>query len=67
MPKLQSPTVDELRDLIASAGWTQVEAAELVGSTRRTLQDWLAGIAPMHPGLWELMRLKGRQALRKRP
>lgn len=33
-------------------------AAALIHSTLRTWQDWEAGVARMHPGLWELFCLK---------
>ena len=54
-----------LKALRAAAGWTQEECAAQVHSTRRTLQDWEAGIAPMHPGLWELLHIKERRAVKK--
>lgn len=42
-----------------SAGLTQEQAAELVhAGGRRTWQDWERGVARMHPGLWELFRIK---------
>jgi len=53
-----------LKVLRASAGWTQEECAAAIHSTRRTLQDWEAGIAAMHPGLWELLNIKARKARR---
>lgn len=53
-----------LKTLRSSAGWTQEECASAIHSTRRTLQDWEAGIAAMHPGLWELLNIKARQARR---
>ena len=62
MPPAFSPAA--LKALRKSAGLTQVQAAELIYSTRRTLQDWEAGIAPMHPGLWELLNIKTRKARR---
>ncbi len=61
---LSSPSPEALRSLRLAAGWTQEECAAKVGSTRRTLQDWEAGIAAMHPGLWELLNIKARKARR---
>ncbi|OYY34769.1 helix-turn-helix transcriptional regulator [Polaromonas sp. 35-63-35] len=52
---------EALQTLRKSAGWTQEECAAQVSSTRRTLQDWEAGIAAMHPGLWELLNIKARR------
>lgn len=54
-----------LKSLRAAAGLTQVQAAELIYSTRRTLQDHEAGIAPMHQGLWELLNIKAARRLRE--
>lgn len=57
-----SPTPAEVRAERAAAGLTQVEAAALVHATLKTWQGWEAGTAPsaraMHPGLWELFRIK---------
>lgn len=52
------PKPDEIRSARESAGLSQSAAAELIYSTLRTWQDWEAGIARMHPGLWELFRIK---------
>ena len=41
-----------------AAGLTQTQAAQLVRSTLRTWQQWEAGDRRMHPGLWELFRIK---------
>jgi putative transcriptional regulator len=53
-----SPAPDTIREARKSAGLTQTAAAELAHSTMRTWQDWEAGKAHMHPGLWELFILK---------
>ena len=53
-------------DIIAArkaAGLTQTQAAHLVHGTLRAWQGWEApdsqpGARRMHPGLWELFRLK---------
>lgn len=55
---MTSPTPEEIRQARESAGLSQPAAAALIHSTRRTWQDWEAGIAKMHPGLWELFCLK---------
>ena len=53
-----SPTQQDIRDARADSGLSQAGAAALIYSTRRTWQDWEAGVASMHPGLWELFELK---------
>lgn len=58
MSKVESPTPDEIRAARKASGLSQTAAAELIYSTLRTWQDWEAGKAHMHPGLWELFRQK---------
>lgn len=41
-----------------AAGLTQTEAAKLIHGTMRAWQDWEGGQRRMHPGLWELFRIK---------
>jgi putative transcriptional regulator len=53
-----SPSPGAIRSRRAAAGLTQKAAAALIHSSKRTWQDWEAGIARMHPGLWELFLLK---------
>lgn len=55
---MTSPTPDEIKERRSAAKLTQAAAADLIYTPRRTWQDWEAGIAPMHPGLWELWQLK---------
>ena len=62
MFKKASPTQQEIRDARAISGLSQAGAAALIYSTRRTWQDWEAGVASMHPGLWELFELKRPEA-----
>jgi len=50
----RSPSPGEIRSRRTAAGLTQTAAAALIHSSKRTWQDWEAGIARMHPGLWEL-------------
>jgi DNA-binding transcriptional regulator YiaG len=54
----RNPTHEEIRAAREAASLTQTAAAELIHSTLRTWQDWEAGIARMHPGLWELFLVK---------
>ena len=58
MVKKASPTQQEIREARADSGLSQAGAAALIYSTRRTWQDWEAGVASMQPGLWELFELK---------
>lgn len=53
-----NPKPEEIKAAREASGLTQTEAANLVYSTLRTWQDWEAGIARMHAGLWELFKLK---------
>ncbi|MBP8788262.1 MAG: hypothetical protein KBH41_12500 [Azonexus sp.] len=53
-----NPTPAEIRQARELAGISQTAAAALISSTLRTWQDWEAGKARMHPGLWELFRIK---------
>jgi len=58
--QFSTPTPDAIKERRAAAGLTQPQAAGLIHSTRRTWQDWEAGKAAMHPGLWELAQIKGQ-------
>lgn len=53
-----NPKPEQIVEARQAAGLTQPQAAALVHSTLRTWQDWEAGIARMHPGLWELFKIK---------
>lgn len=53
-----NPMPDAVRAAREAAGLTQTEAALLVHGSLRTWQQWEAGDRRMHPGLWELFRLK---------
>lgn len=54
----RNPKPAEIRAAREEAGLSQTAAAELIYSTLRTWQDWEAGAARMHPGLWELFQLR---------
>jgi transcriptional regulator with XRE-family HTH domain len=56
MPTMAPPDARTLRETRSATGLSQSAAAALIGSTLRTWQDWEAGKAAMHPGLWELFR-----------
>jgi putative transcriptional regulator len=53
-----SPAPKAIRASRESLGLSQTAAAAVVYSTLRTWQDWEAGVAKMHPGLFELFKLK---------
>lgn len=53
-----TPAPAEIRAAREAAGLTQTQAAHLVHGTLRAWQEWEAGNRRMHPGLWELFRLK---------
>lgn len=54
----RNPKPREILEARLAANLTQTQAAEMIHSTLRTWQDWEAGIARMHPGLWELFLTK---------
>lgn len=53
-----NPTPEQIRAARDSAGLTQTEAASLIHGTMRAWQEYEAGNRRMHPGLWELFRMK---------
>jgi DNA-binding transcriptional regulator YiaG len=55
---MESPSKELIQQAREKANLSQEAAAELIYSKRRTWQDWEAGIAKMHPGLWELFLIK---------
>ena len=58
----RNPTPAEVRAAREAAGLTQTQAAALVRATARNWQQWEqtegSNARRMHPGLWELFRLK---------
>ncbi|MFZ3141130.1 helix-turn-helix domain-containing protein [Polaromonas sp.] len=55
------PGSEEIKEARQRAGLTQTQAAELVHAKLRTWQDWEAGVAKMHAGLWELFCIKTKK------
>jgi putative transcriptional regulator len=58
-----NPAPEEVRAAREAAGLTQTQAAALVYGTLRAWQGWEApqgqpDARRMHPGLWELFRIK---------
>ena len=55
-----NPAPAEVRAAREAAGLSQTAAAALIHCTLRGWQEWEAGNRRMHPGLWELFRIKTR-------
>ena len=53
-----NPAADDVAAARAAAGLTQRQAAELVRGTEAAWRSWESGLRRMHPGLWELFRIK---------
>lgn len=58
-----SPTPSEVAILRGVLGHTQREAAEVIHCDEREWEHWEVGERQMHPGLWELFRLKTRRRI----
>ena len=56
--KHPGPLPAEIKAAREAAGLTQKQAGELIHGTLRGWQDYEYGKRPMHPGLWELFKLK---------
>lgn len=58
----RNPTPAEVRAAREAAGLTQAQAAVLVHASTRNWQQWEqeagSNVRRMHPGLWELFRIK---------
>lgn len=58
----RNPSPAEVRSAREAAGLTQAQAAALVHATTRNWQQWEqdegTNVRRMHPGLWELFRIK---------
>lgn len=57
-PASANPTPEQIRSARASADLTQTEAASLIHGSMRAWQEYEAGNRRMHPGLWELFKMK---------
>jgi len=53
-----NPTPVEVHQMRKDAGLTQPQAAAVVYTTVRSWQNWESGEKRMHPGLFELFKLK---------
>ena len=65
MPRPPEP--DDIRAARTAAGLTQTEAGDVVHASLRTWQQWEAGDRKMHPGLFELFKLKTEREEREQP
>lgn len=65
----ESPAPADIKAVRALMGpkFTQRDAAALIYCKRRTYQDWEAGQAHMHPGLFELFQIKVRMLCSAKP
>jgi len=55
---IKSPSPQKLKEVRASMGFTQREAAEMVHVSLRAWQLWESGDRKIPPGLWELCIIK---------
>lgn len=55
---MSSPTPKTIIEVRLKTGLTQTKAAGLVHVKLRSWQHWEAGDRAMHPGFWELFRIK---------
>ena len=55
---MNSPTPDQIKQARKEAGLSRRKFGALVYSAYRSVQDWELGTSKMHPGLWELARIK---------
>jgi len=53
-----NPTPDEITEGRNAAGLTQRQAAALIYGTEAAWRSWESGLRRMHPGLWELFKIK---------
>lgn len=58
MSESNHPTSAQIKAVREALGISQTNAALLVHSRLRTWQQWEAGDRRMHPGLWELFKIK---------
>ncbi len=56
--KYPSPTKEEIRSLREQAGWTPSQSAIACKTSYRAYVQWESGDRAMHPGTWDLMRIR---------
>jgi DNA (cytosine-5)-methyltransferase 1 len=52
------PSPNDIKEARLRAGLTQSEAGRLVGGSRRTWQNWEAGVSRIPAAKWELFQIK---------
>lgn len=55
------PTKEEIVAVRKAAGMTQVDVAKAMKMHETTVQRWEAGTCPMHPSLFELLKIKAKK------
>jgi DNA-binding transcriptional regulator YiaG len=63
VPSSASITGAEFKQRRLKAGLSRKEAAELLGVSYRTVQDWETDVTPIRHAFWELFKLKTRKQL----
>ena len=53
-----NPKPEEIIEARESANLSQEKAAKLIYSALRTWQHWEGGESRMHPGVWEIVKIK---------
>lgn len=59
---MNPPKPSQVRAAREAAGLSQTAAAALIYCTLRGWQEWEAGNRRMHPGLWELFKIKTQRS-----
>ena len=59
--KYFSPAAHDVREMRARLKLSQSAFGQLLRCSLRSVQQWEAGERVMHPGLWELARIKEAQ------
>ncbi|ARO89145.1 transcriptional regulator [Nitrosospira lacus] len=60
----EHPPPIEIKSAREAVGLTQAAAASLVYCNVNTWQKWESGYSKMHPGFWELFKIKTRRSKR---
>jgi putative transcriptional regulator len=55
---MKNPLPEQIRAIRIDVGLTQKEAGKIIQASMRSWQDYESGARKMHPGLWELFRVK---------
>ena len=56
-----NPSPEDVAAARTVAGLTQRQAADLIYGTESAWRSWESGLRRMHPGLWELFKIKTRK------